>query len=109
MTKYDASSSRFIALPVTFGLASILAVALRILARRRSKAQLGVDDVFAVVAMCDFLAFLGVVIWGSVVLKTWELPLTALSESYNGLHYDLQLLPPKVLENLLKVRRPSGN
>ena len=108
MTQYDASSSRFIALAVTFGLASILAVLMRILARRRSKAQLGVDDVFAVVAMCGFLAFLVVVVWGSVALKAWLLPLTALSESYNGLHYDLQSLPPKVLENLLKVPRSSG-
>ena len=69
MAQDSASSSRFIALAVILGLASILAVLLRIVARRRSKVHLGFDDVFAVIALCGFLAFLGIVIWGKDILE----------------------------------------
>ena len=109
MAQFSASSPVFIALSVVLGLASILAVFLRMLARRRSKAHLGVDDLFAVVALCAFLAFLGLIIWSWVPQKTYLPLLTAYTASYNGLHYEFQSLPPKVLENNLKVRRPLRN
>ena len=64
MVRYDHSSSKINALAVILGTASIISALLRILARTRSKAHLGVDDVFAVIALCGFLAYLGVLIWG---------------------------------------------
>lgn len=63
MAQYSDSSPKSITIAVILGLASILAVFLRILARRRSKVHLGMDDVFAVIALCGFLAFLGLIIW----------------------------------------------
>ena len=69
MARYDHSSSNVIALAVTLGTASIISVLLRILARSRSKAHLGVDDVFAVVALCGSLACLGLFILGQVSFK----------------------------------------
>ena len=67
MARRNQSLPGFIALTVIMGLGSILAVLLRILARRHSKSTLGLDDAFAVVAMCGCLAFLGILLWGSVI------------------------------------------
>lgn len=114
MVRYDHSSSNIIALGVILGTASIISVLLRILARTRSRAHLGVDDVFAVVALCGFLAYMGIIIWGQVALRTCLLQLgllrlTAFAESYNGLDYEFNALPLSVLETNLKVRSPSRN
>ena len=59
---------------------------------------------FAVISLCGFVTFLGFIIWGYTPLKAWLTQLTAFLESYNGLHYSFQKLPPDVLENNLKVR-----
>ena len=114
MARYDHSSSNIIALAVILGTASMISVLLRILARTRSKAHLGVDDVFAVVALCGFLAYLGLTIWGQIpsrtcLLQLRLLQLTAFTESYNGLYYGHDILPPSVLQTDLKVRWPSGS
>ena len=109
MARYDHSSSNIIALAVILGTASIISVLLRILARTRSKAPLGVDDLFAVVALCGFLAYLGLIIWGQVPLRTCLLQLkllqlTAFTESYNGLYYEFDILPPSAWKTDQKVR-----
>ena len=114
MTRYDHSSSNLLALAVVLGIASIISVLLRILARIRSKAHLGVDDVFAVVALGGFLAYLGLSVWGQVPLRNYLLQrrllqLTVFAESYNGLYHQLNVLPPSVLNPILKVRSPSGS
>lgn len=69
MVQYSASSRSIITVATILGLASILAVLLRIWARRHSKVHLGMDDLFAVVCLCGYLAFLGINIWGWVPLK----------------------------------------
>ena len=114
MSRYDHSSSKVIALAVILGIASIISVLLRILARTRSKAHLGVDDLFAVVALCGFLAYMGLIVWGEVPLRRCLpqrrlLQLTVLAESYNGLSYEFNNLPLSVLKSNLKVRTPSGS
>ena len=63
MAQYDASSPTFITLTVIMGSASILAVVLRALARKKSKASIGLDDVFAAIALSGYLAFLGIIMW----------------------------------------------
>ena len=108
MAQYNSYSSNPIALAVTMGLASILAVLLRILARRSSKFPLGLDDIFAVVALCGLLTFLGSIIYGWLTSRSPVLQLIALLESYNGLGYDNRVLPPKVLGDRLKVRESFG-
>ena len=113
MAQYDHLSSNIIALAVILGTASTISVLLRILARTRSKVHLGVDDVFAVIALCGFLAYLGLIIWGQALLRICLLQLrlyqlTAFAESYNGLYYQWGVLPPSVLKTDLKVRWPSG-
>ena len=60
-----------IAMNVIMGSASIVAVLLRIVARRRSKSRLGLDDAFAVAALCGVLTFLGLLIWGQFLLKSY--------------------------------------
>ena len=114
MVRYDRSSSNIIALAVILGTASIVSVLLRILARARSRAHLGVDDVFAVVALCGFLAYTGIIIWGQVprrtcLLQFGLLQLTTFAESYNGIDYEFNALPPSVLKSSLKVRSSSRN
>ena len=109
MARYDHSSLNVIKLAVVLGIASIISVLLRILARKRSKAHLGVDDVFAVVALCGFLAYVGLLIWGQVPLRTFLLrlrllQLTAFAVSYNGLYYGYHTLPPSVHDTDSKVR-----
>ena len=114
MTRYDHSSSNITALAVILATASIISVLLRILARSRSKAHLGVDDVFAVIALCGSLAYLGLITWGQVpsrsrLLHLRLLQLIVFAESYNGLYYENNVLPPSVLKTDLKVQSPSGN
>ena len=65
MARHNQSLPGFIALTVIMSFGSILAVLLRIVARRHSKTALGLDDVSAVVAMCGCLAFLGMILWGN--------------------------------------------
>lgn len=65
MAWHNQSLPGFIALTVIMGLGSILAIILRIVARRHSKTALGLDDASAVVAMCGCLAFLGIILWGN--------------------------------------------
>ena len=108
MAQYKESSSTFIALTVVMGSASILAVLLRIVARRRSKSHLGLDDAFAVAALCGFLTFQGFILWGKLSPEIIQHPLTRRLASYNGLNYGLADLPPNVLENDLKVCRLLG-
>ena len=109
MASYDHASPNIIALAVILGVASVISVLLRIWARVRSKAHLGVDDVFAVVALCGFLAYLGLVILGPVLLRTCLLllrllQLTAFAESQKGLRTVHTILPPSVLRTNIKVR-----
>ena len=105
MARYDKSLPGFIALAVIMGLGSILAVVLRIVARRHSKSALGLDDAFAVVAMCGCLAFLGIMIWGNLSLGICKHTLIASLESLNGFMYGFPDVPLKVLQNDLKVCR----
>ena len=69
MARHNQSLPGFIALTVIMGLGSILAILLRIVARRHSKSALGLDDASAVVAMCGCLAFLGMILWGDLSPK----------------------------------------
>ena len=69
MAQYRDFSAIFVALTTIMGSGSLLAVLLRIVARKKSKIRLGLDDAFAMAALCGFLTFLGLTLWGQVLLK----------------------------------------
>lgn len=66
MAKYNAYSPHTIALTIIFGAASVLAVALRFVARSKTKARYAADDWLALAGVITLLSWMGVLIYGEI-------------------------------------------
>ena len=64
MTRYNAFSKTAIALSAVFLPLSLIAVVLRLFARSRTKANCGLDDGLAVLALLVYIGFTAMVLWG---------------------------------------------
>ncbi len=64
MARYNAFDKTAIALSAVFLPLAVVAVALRIVARRRTKANVGLDDLLAEFALAVYVCFTAMVLWG---------------------------------------------
>ena len=87
-TDYFAHQASELALGISLGIVSIFAVALRFLARVRSRADIALDDWLIMAALLIFLGILGICFWNA---------------SQGGYGYDPSTLPVPLLEKTLKV------
>ena len=71
MAHYNDSFPSLITVAVIMGLASIVAVLLRIVARKKSRIHLGLDDAFAIAALCGFVTFLGFILLRESLLNIY--------------------------------------
>ncbi|KAL9136914.1 MAG: hypothetical protein Q9175_001872 [Cornicularia normoerica] len=88
MARYNAFDGTTIALTAVFLPLALLAVVLRIVARRRTKANVGLDDLLAIFALVIYFCFSAMVLWGT---------------ENGGDGYDLPMLPPATLKIQLKA------
>ena len=65
MARYNAFAGTTIALAAVFLPLALLAVVLRIVARRRTKANVGLDDLLAILTLVVYTCFSAMVLWGT--------------------------------------------
>ena len=64
MTRYNAFAGTTIALSAVFLPLTLIVVALRILARTKTKAGIGLDDLLALFALATYFVFTILLLWG---------------------------------------------
>ena len=67
MTSYNAYAGTFIALLAGLGSTTILAVVLRLVARRKAGVSFGLEDACAIFALLANIVFLSTAVWGECV------------------------------------------
>ena len=65
MARYNAFAGNTIALAAVFLLLALTAIILRIIARSRTKANVGLDDFLAVFTLVVYICFSAMCLWGT--------------------------------------------
>lgn len=64
MTQYNAFAGTSVALSALFMPLALTAVVLRMVARSRTKAQFGLDDLLAFITLVVYFVFCAMILWG---------------------------------------------
>lgn len=68
----SSSGQTIIHLCIFFAVIDSVAVLLRLLAKKSTKAAFAADDAWAVASVCCFYVFVGMIIWGTKIFLYWH-------------------------------------
>ena len=104
MSSYNAYAGTFIALLAGLGSTTILAVVLRLLARRKAGVGFGLEDACAIFALVADLIYLSTAVWGESSFYLTSICIShMILGAENGAGYVPTEVPLPIIEIYLKV------